>query len=75
MKSVSYAYETGSFIAQILLWYLTALFVVELARRAYLKYTKYRLVKMPKEERVKKPTPIMYVIALAICIIVKLLVS
>lgn len=58
------SYETGYLGSRLVIGYLVVLFVLELIRRAYIKYNKYRLVKMPKEE--KKMPPVMYGLALLV---------
>lgn len=66
----------GSYgLTTIVLHYVLALAGVELVRRAYLKFTKYRYVKMPKEEKAKKLTLEMYLIALGVLLVIYVLVN
>jgi hypothetical protein len=66
-------FEMSYGLTNIVLYYLLALAGVELVRRAYLKLTKYKNVKMPVEERKKKLSLEMYVIAFVVLIVAYLL--
>ena len=62
-------FEASYFLTNIIIYYLVSLAGVELVRRAYIKFTKYKHVKMPVEERKKKPTAEMYVIAFVVLLV------